>query len=304
MDRSGARLHAALGRDPRRLRPRRARAARGRRSCAGGTACFFVALLRRRRRHRGRRASVRRARRRSARCSRRSRPARPRASRCGAPVAPMPLVVLALAVLLGLGVERGCRRHCGATRGRCSRFAVAVARRRAVVRQLPGARSTGRSTARTCSDRRTSRRTGQDAAAALDAGDHQTRVLELPGSDFASYTWGNTVDPITPGLMDRPYVARELIPCGTARPSADLLNALDRRDPGGHRSIPNGLRTDRAAHGRRRRRAAQRHPVRALQPGDAARSRPRCSRPFPGSAPRPGSGRPCRICRTGRTRTS
>ena len=31
-----------------------------------------------------------------------------------------------------------------------------------------------------------------------------------------------------PGLMDRPYVARELIPYGTAG-TADLLNALDRR---------------------------------------------------------------------------
>ncbi len=55
-----------------------------------------------------------------------------------------------------------------------------------------------------------------------------SRVLEAPGSDFASYHWGNTVDPITPGLTDRPYVARELIPYGTAG-SADLLNALDRR---------------------------------------------------------------------------
>ena len=50
----------------------------------------------------------------------------------------------------------------------------------------------------------------------------------MPGADFASYTWGNTVDPITPGLTDRPYVARELIPYGTAG-SADLLNAIDRR---------------------------------------------------------------------------
>ena len=58
--------------------------------------------------------------------------------------------------------------------------------------------------------------------------DWATRVLELPGSDFASYRWGNTVDPITPGLMDRPYVARELIPYGSP-PSADLLNAFDRR---------------------------------------------------------------------------
>ena len=62
----------------------------------------------------------------------------------------------------------------------------------------------------------------------LDSQPDTTRVLELPGSDFASYSWGNSVDPITPGLMDRPYVARELIPYGTAG-TADLLNAFDRR---------------------------------------------------------------------------
>ncbi|MGI8664246.1 MAG: alpha-(1-_3)-arabinofuranosyltransferase domain-containing protein [Acidimicrobiales bacterium] len=77
----------------------------------------------------------------------------------------------------------------------------------------------------------------KEAAAALDAKPHDTRVLEIPGSDFASYRWGNTVDPITPGLIDRPYVARELIPYGTPA-SADLLIALDHRvqegilDPG------------------------------------------------------------------------
>ncbi|MCB1040411.1 MAG: DUF3367 domain-containing protein, partial [Acidimicrobiales bacterium] len=67
-----------------------------------------------------------------------------------------------------------------------------------------------------------------DAAAALDARGAGTRVLEIPGEDFASYRWGTTVDPVTPGLMDRPYVARELIPYGSP-PSADLLNAVDRR---------------------------------------------------------------------------
>ncbi len=67
-----------------------------------------------------------------------------------------------------------------------------------------------------------------DAAAHLDAEDHDTRVWEIPGTDFASYRWGNTVDPITPGLMDRPYVARELIPYGTPA-AADLLIAADRR---------------------------------------------------------------------------
>jgi len=43
-----------------------------------------------------------------------------------------------------------------------------------------------------------------DAANALDQGPHDTRVFEVPGTDFASYRWGNTVDPITPGLIDRP----------------------------------------------------------------------------------------------------
>jgi len=71
-----------------------------------------------------------------------------------------------------------------------------------------------------------------DAIAALDRGSHDTRVLEIPGADFAAYRWGQTVDPITPGLMDRPYVARELVPWGSAA-SADLLNAFDRRLPEG-----------------------------------------------------------------------
>lgn len=73
-----------------------------------------------------------------------------------------------------------------------------------------------------------------EAAAEIDArgrnpdGGFRSRVLEVPGSDFASYRWGDTVDPITPGISDRPYVARELIPYGTPA-SADLLTALDRQ---------------------------------------------------------------------------
>ncbi len=82
----------------------------------------------------------------------------------------------------------------------------------------------------------------QDAANWQNQQSYATRVLELPGADFASYRWGNTVDPITPGLMDRPYVARELIPYGTAG-TADLLNAFDRRiqegvsDPSGYADV-------------------------------------------------------------------
>jgi arabinofuranan 3-O-arabinosyltransferase len=66
------------------------------------------------------------------------------------------------------------------------------------------------------------------ALSALDAKSHATRVLALPGADFAAYRWGDTIDPIEPGLMDRDYVARELIPWGS-EPAANLLQALDRR---------------------------------------------------------------------------
>ena len=67
-----------------------------------------------------------------------------------------------------------------------------------------------------------------EAARHLDSRDDGTRVLELPGADFASYRWGNTVDPITPGIIDRPWVARESLPLGSPG-SVDLLSALDRR---------------------------------------------------------------------------
>ena len=67
-----------------------------------------------------------------------------------------------------------------------------------------------------------------DATAELDGASHDTRVLEVPGSDFAAYRWGDIVDPLTPGLIDRPYLARELIPNGQPA-SAALLLALDRR---------------------------------------------------------------------------
>jgi arabinofuranan 3-O-arabinosyltransferase len=70
----------------------------------------------------------------------------------------------------------------------------------------------------------------QDAADHLDSESHQTRVLTVPGSDFASYRWGNTVDPILPGLIDRPSVQRELIPYGSPA-SANLLNAFETRSP-------------------------------------------------------------------------
>ena len=67
-----------------------------------------------------------------------------------------------------------------------------------------------------------------EAAAHLDARGAATRVLELPGTNFAAYRWGNAIEPITPALMDRPYLAREVLPYGSPE-SALLLDALDRR---------------------------------------------------------------------------
>lgn len=67
-----------------------------------------------------------------------------------------------------------------------------------------------------------------DVAAALDAEGDETRVLELPGSNFGAHRWGHTVDPILPGLMERPHVAREVLPLGSVG-SALLVDALDRR---------------------------------------------------------------------------
>jgi len=66
------------------------------------------------------------------------------------------------------------------------------------------------------------------AAAYLAAQGNQSRVLEEPGADFLHYRWGATLDPLTPGIMDRPYVDRELVPAGGPA-TADLLRALDER---------------------------------------------------------------------------
>lgn len=66
------------------------------------------------------------------------------------------------------------------------------------------------------------------AAAMLDAGSTEHRVLQLPGSEFGAFRWGYTVDPPLPGLTDKPLVTRDLLPLGS--PGAmDLLYSLDNR---------------------------------------------------------------------------
>ncbi|HEY7438308.1 MAG TPA: alpha-(1-_3)-arabinofuranosyltransferase family protein [Acidimicrobiia bacterium] len=66
------------------------------------------------------------------------------------------------------------------------------------------------------------------AASAMSRDGNSTRVLEIPGADFAAYTWGNTIDPVTPGLTSRGYLSREVLPFGSPQ-SVNLLDAFDRR---------------------------------------------------------------------------
>ena len=133
----------------------------------------------------------------------------------------IPLVVLGLAVLLSAGIAALMRSAPLTARP------VGVAVIAVVIAGLPPL-YTGDMVAANLKRPEDLPRYWLEAAAALDGQPHDTRVFEVPGTDFASYRWGNTVDPITPGLMDRPYVARELIPYGSPA-SADLLNAFDRR---------------------------------------------------------------------------
>jgi hypothetical protein len=152
----------------------------------------------------------------------------------------IPLVELSLAMLLGVGVNALWKRLQRARRGSVG-LAVAGLVGLVVLANLP---SLYDGTYYTGSLERPENvpKYWKDAAAYLDGQPHTTRVLELPGSDFASYRWGSTVDPITPGMMDRPYVARELIPYGTPG-TADLLDAFDRRiqegvsDPAGYADL-------------------------------------------------------------------
>ncbi len=66
------------------------------------------------------------------------------------------------------------------------------------------------------------------AAAALDAGSMENRVMQLPGAEFGAYRWGYTVDPPLPGLTKKPLITRDLLPLGSSG-LMDLLYALDDR---------------------------------------------------------------------------
>ena len=67
-----------------------------------------------------------------------------------------------------------------------------------------------------------------DAAAELDRSGPESRVLQLPGTEFGAFRWGYTVDQPLPGLTEKPLVTRDLLPLGSAA-AMDLVYALDDR---------------------------------------------------------------------------
>ena len=133
----------------------------------------------------------------------------------------VPLVALGIAMLLGAGISAYA-----ASRPRIAFGAAGVVVVLAIVNLAPAWQAD-------LVEPNLSRPTDvprywHDAAAHLDARGGDTRVLEIPGQDFAAYRWGTTGDPLLPGITDRSWVGRELVPYGS-KPAADLLTAFDRR---------------------------------------------------------------------------
>ena len=64
------------------------------------------------------------------------------------------------------------------------------------------------------------------AIAHLNATHPGTRVLAIPGNDFASYRWGDTVDTPQSAFLNRDFVTREQQIMGSIA-TADTLYALD-----------------------------------------------------------------------------
>ena len=178
-----------------------------------------------------------------------------------------PLVILGLAVFLGAGVAAlstvaAARCTCPVTGG----LLVLIC-----ANQLPlfQGQLVDRNLVRDEERARVLDRGGRRAGRRGDRRD--TRVYEVPGIDFAAYRWGNTVDPITPGLTDR----------RVRRPRAHPLRLprLRRAALPGRGAVPvrparaRRARTAGPAHGGRSDRVPGRHPVRAL-PHARARAAP------------------------------
>ncbi len=132
-----------------------------------------------------------------------------------------PLVVLATAMLLGSGVTALF------TRWPRVGWAAAGAAGIAVVAANPAVWN-GTTVADHFLQPATPPPAVRQAAHALNHENPSSRVLAIPGENFAQYRWGDTVDPVWPALLspDRPFVTREQQVLGSVA-TEDTLIALD-----------------------------------------------------------------------------
>jgi hypothetical protein len=130
-----------------------------------------------------------------------------------------PLVVLGLAMLLGSGVGALVRRF--ERRGLVVGVLVAALVLAGAAPLLGGDAVIGQ-----FSQPATLPSYVQAAADHLNQVHPGTRVYSLPGNNFAAYRWGDTIDPVWPGIVNRPYVVHEQFIQGSL-PTANLLYALD-----------------------------------------------------------------------------
>jgi arabinofuranan 3-O-arabinosyltransferase len=130
-----------------------------------------------------------------------------------------PVVLLGLAMLLGSGVTALCRRFTLAG------LITAVLVAGLVVANNPSLFN-GDTIANNFTQPASLPSYQMQAITHLNATHPGTRVLAIPGNDFASDNWGDTVDTPQPAFLTRSFVTREQQIMGSI-PTADTLYAMD-----------------------------------------------------------------------------
>ena len=130
-----------------------------------------------------------------------------------------PTVILGLAMLLGAGITALYRK------GRIAGIVVALAAIGVIVAADPPVFN-GTTVADHFTQPSPLPSYVTETAKALNAVHQSTRVLAIPGENFAAYRYGDVIDPVWPGLLTRPFVTREQQALGSLA-SYDLLYGLD-----------------------------------------------------------------------------
>ena len=130
-----------------------------------------------------------------------------------------PLVILGLSILLAAGLTALWRRFPKTSLPFALLAAVVV-----VANAMPIAR--GDTIANDFSQPAKLPKSERLAIRYLNSVNPGTRVLAIPGNDFASFRWGNTVDTPQPAYLNRPFLIHEQQVMGSMA-TADMLYALD-----------------------------------------------------------------------------